>query len=83
MVASEDANLSGIQSYLEAVAYYFGFEYEVRAIEHPTYLPGRVGEVIREGKSYGLIGELHPQVLDAWNLAVPVSVFEVDLAIIP
>lgn len=82
MVASEDANLSGIQSYLEAFAYYFEFEYEVRAIDHSSYLPGRVGEVIRDGKSYGLIGELHPQVLDAWNLAVPVSVFEVDLAII-
>ena len=83
MIASEEANLSGIQSYLEAMAHYFSFEYEVRAIEHPTYLPGRVGEIVRDGTAYGLIGELHSKVLDAWNLAVPVSVFEVDLAIVP
>ncbi len=83
LVASEDANLSGIQSYLEAFAFYFNFEYEVRAVDHPSYLPGRVGEVLRDGKSYGLIGELHPRVLDAWNLAVPISVFEIDLGIVP
>jgi phenylalanyl-tRNA synthetase beta chain len=83
MVASEEANLSSIQSYLEAIAYFFNFEYQIRSIEHPSYLPGRGGEVIRDGESYGLIGELHPQVLDAWNLAVPVSVFEVDLTIVP
>jgi len=83
IVASEEANLSGIQSFLEALAYYFKFEYEVRAIDHPTYLSGRVGEIVRDGKTYGLIGELHPQVLDNWGLAVPVSVFEVDLAIVP
>ena len=65
------------------MAHYFSFEYEVRAIEHPTYLPGRVGEIVRDGTAYGLIGELHSKVLDAWNLAVPVSVFEVDLAIVP
>ncbi len=83
MIASEEANLSGVQSYLEALAFYFHFEYEVRSIDHPSYLPGRIGEVIRDGEVYGLIGELHPGVLDAWNLAVPVSVFEVDLAIVP
>ena len=83
VVASEEANLSGIQSYLEALAYYFKFEYEVRAIDHPSYLPGRVGEIVRDGTPYGVIGELHPQVLDAWSLAMPVSVFEVDLAIVP
>ena len=83
MVASEEANLSGIQSYLEAIAYYFSFKYEIRTIENPSYLPGRIGEVVKDGVSFGLIGELHPQVIDAWSLAVPISVFEVDLAIIP
>lgn len=82
LIASEDANLSGIQSYLEALAYYFKLEYQVVGIDHPSYLPGRVGEIRRDGEPFGLIGELHPQVLDAWNLAVPVSVFEVDLRIL-
>lgn len=83
IIADEKANLSGIQSFLEALAYYFRFEYEVRGIDHPSYLPGRVGEIVRDGDAFGLIGELHPLVLDAWNLAVPISVFEVDLGIVP
>lgn len=81
MEASEDANLSGIQSYLEAIAYYSGFEYELRPIDHPTYLPGRAGEVVSNGQAYGMIGEIHPEVLENWGIAVPVSVFEVDIAI--
>ncbi len=79
--ASEDANLSGIQSYLEAFAYYFGFEYELRAIGHPTYLSGRTGEIVSRGQTHGVIGEIHPEVLDNWGITVPVSVFEVDIRI--
>ena len=79
--ASEDANLSGIQSYLEALAYYTGFEYELRPLDHPTYLPGRAGEIVSNGQVYGMIGEIHPEVLDNWGIAVPVSAFEVDINI--
>lgn len=81
MEAMEDANLSGVQSYLEALAYYLHFEYELRPIEHPTYLPGRAGEIVSGGTSYGIIGEIHPEVLHNWGIAVPVSVFEVDTKI--
>ena len=81
MEASEDASLSAIQSYLEALAYYSGFDYELRPLDHPTYLPGRAGEIVSNGQVYGMLGEIHPEVLDNWGIAVPVSTFEVDIAI--
>ena len=79
--ASAEANLSGIQSFLEAVAYHLGFEYTLNPVHHPTFLPGRAGEICMNGKPYGIIGEVHPEVLDAWGIAVPVSAFEVNIDI--
>ena len=38
--AHAEANLSGVQSHLEALAYYLGFEYSLTPLEHPTFLTG-------------------------------------------
>ena len=80
--ASDEANLSGIQSFLEVLSYYFNFEYTIAPIEHPTFLPGRSGEIRICERVYGLIGEVHPSVLETWGINYPVSAFEVDIRIV-
>ena len=81
MEAHAEANLSDIQSHLEALAYYLQIEYTLIPVDHPTYLPGRAGEIVKDGRIYGIIGEVHPEVLETWGIAVPVSVFEVNIEI--
>ena len=80
--ASDEANLSGVQSYLEVLSYYFNFEYTIAPIDHPTFLPGRSGEIRIGERVYGLIGEIHPSVLETWGINYPVSTFEVDILIV-
>ena len=80
--ASDEANLSGVQSYLEVLSYYFNFEYNIAPIDHPTFLPGRSGEIRIGERVYGLIGEVHPSVLETWGINYPVSAFEVDIRIV-
>ena len=80
--ASDEANLSGIQSFLEVLSYYFNFEYTIAPIEHPTFLPGRSGEIRTGERVYGLIGEIHPSVLEIWGINYPVSAFEVDIRVV-
>lgn len=77
--AGDDANLSDIQSYLEALAYYFHITYTLTPIDHPTFLPGRAGEICIKDQPVGIIGEIHPEVLQMWGIAMPVSVFELDI----
>ncbi len=79
--ASDDANLSAIQSYLEVLSYYFHFDYTIAPIDHPTFLPGRSGEICVGENAYGIIGEIHPRVLETWSINYPVSAFEVDICI--
>ncbi|PZP62344.1 MAG: phenylalanine--tRNA ligase subunit beta [Pseudoxanthomonas spadix] len=42
--------------------------------------PGRSARVLREGQVIGWIGQLHPRLLKALDLDVPVLAFELDLA---
>ena len=79
--ASSEANLSGIQSHLEALSYFLRVDYSLNAIDHPSFLPGRAGEICKAGTPYGIIGEIHPEVLEMWGIGVPVSAFEVDIRI--
>ncbi|AIF69823.1 phenylalanyl-tRNA synthetase [Palaeococcus pacificus DY20341] len=64
---------------LDGLMRHLGFEYELEEIEHASFISGRVGKVIVEGKELGIIGEVHPQVLENWGLEIPVAVFEVFL----
>ncbi len=79
--AREEANLSAVQSYLEALAYYLRFDYTLDPVDHPSFLPGRAGAIVSGGTPRGIIGEIHPAVLDAWGITVPVAAFEVDIRI--
>jgi phenylalanyl-tRNA synthetase beta chain len=62
-----------IASLMEAM----GIErWRVRAAERPWLQPGRSAEVLVGGDVVGWLGEVHPRVLDSYEAAGPVTVFE-------
>ncbi len=79
VVAHNSANYSEIKGVLDAVFRAIDVKYEVKEAENPSYISGRCAEVIVAGKSIGFIGEIHPQVLNNWEIEVPVSGFEIGL----
>ncbi|HIP89336.1 MAG TPA: phenylalanine--tRNA ligase subunit beta, partial [Thermococcus paralvinellae] len=64
---------------LDSVMRHLGIEYELEETEHGSFIPGRVGKVIVNGKEIGIIGEIHPQVLENWGIEMPVAAFEIFL----
>ncbi|GAB6089175.1 phenylalanine--tRNA ligase subunit beta [Spirochaeta dissipatitropha] len=74
-----DTDFTQVSSQLAALMYYLGKEYRLEPLEDSRFIPGRVGRVIADGKSIGLIGELHPRVLEAWGVHVPVTAGEICL----
>lgn len=50
-----------------------------KAEEHGTFHPGRCAGIYRDGKRIGVIGEVHPLVLHAYDLEQPVAAAELDL----
>ncbi|MBE3586705.1 MAG: phenylalanine--tRNA ligase subunit beta [Thermoanaerobacter sp.] len=51
-----------------------------RERENPAFHPGRTARVVVDGKTVGVLGELHPDVLEEYELDTRVCAFELDLA---
>jgi phenylalanyl-tRNA synthetase beta chain len=47
---------------------------------HPALHPGRCAEVLLDGRSVGIMGELHPRWVQKYELGTAPVVFELDLA---
>lgn len=79
LIAHGSANFSEIHSSLQALMYYLGKEYLLRKRTHPSFIEGRVGDIVVNGKECGIIGEVHPKVLENWGITYPCAVFELNL----
>ncbi|MBY9002029.1 MAG: phenylalanine--tRNA ligase subunit beta [Candidatus Heimdallarchaeota archaeon] len=58
-------------------------EYKIESISHPSFTEGRSGKIVIDGKECGIIGEIHPSVLEINQIWVPIVVFEIELPFIP
>jgi phenylalanyl-tRNA synthetase beta chain len=74
------ANYTEIRSYVEALLTNLGItNYKIKEVEHPSFLDGRVAELSIKRKKGGFLGEIHPRVLNNFELENPVSAFEFNL----
>ena len=73
------ASFSEIKSALDAFFMNFGVEWQIKETVHPSFIEGRVGTAMVGGKAVGVLGEVHPKVLEAWKLENPVAAFEVNV----
>jgi phenylalanyl-tRNA synthetase beta chain len=73
------ASFSEVKSALDAFFMNFGVEWQVKETVHPSFVEGRVGAVMVGGAAVGVLGEVHPQVLEAWKLENPVAAFEINM----
>jgi phenylalanyl-tRNA synthetase beta chain len=75
----EVADFFALKGVLEALGRHFGIELEFAPAEEPFLHPGRSAAVSVDGAPAGWIGEVHPLVCRAWDLAAAVA-FELDAA---
>src|SRR5690349_17635120 len=80
MIAHATAHFSEIHSCLDVLMYHVGKEYSLEPVQHPSFLEGRAGRIVVAGRPVGVIGEVHPEVLERWQIAVPVVAFDVNLS---
>jgi phenylalanyl-tRNA synthetase beta chain len=74
------ANFTEIKSILEALLMNLGLKkWTVKEAEHPSFLQGRAATVSFKGTELGVVGEIHPEVLNNFELENPTGAFEIDL----
>lgn len=79
LVAHAKANFSEIHSCLDLLMFYLGCAYTLTPSSHPSFLDGRVGRIEVDGNPLGYIGEVHPEVLEQWQVLMPCAAFELEL----
>jgi len=73
------ANFSEIRSVVQAVMRELDVIWTAKPCDDPAFIEGRRAEVIVNGKSVGVFGEIHPEVLENFEIVNPVVGFEIDL----
>jgi phenylalanyl-tRNA synthetase beta chain len=74
------ANFTEVKSYVEALLANFGLKkWRIKETKHPSLLEGRTAAVYVDGKHLGVLGEVHPEVLNNFELENPTVAFEIDL----
>jgi phenylalanyl-tRNA synthetase beta chain len=73
------ASFTEIKSALDAFFMNLGLKWQIEEMVHPSFIEGRIGKVKLDGVDFGILGEIHPEVLEAWKLENPVAVFEIGI----
>ncbi len=79
LTASNNANFNDAASEVSTLLYYLDHKYEVKETEDPRFIPGRQAGIMINGKMAGIFGEIHPQILENWQVGVPCVAGEMDL----
>ncbi len=74
------ANFTEIKSTVEALLHNMGLKrWEIKPTRHPSFLEGRAAAIYLKRIEIGVLGEIHPEVLNNFELENPTSAFEMDI----
>jgi phenylalanyl-tRNA synthetase beta chain len=73
------ASFSEVKSNLNAFFVNLGLKWQIEQSTHPSFIKGRAAAAIVEGIDVGIVGEIHPKILNAWKLENPVAAFELNM----
>jgi len=74
------ANFTEVKSFAEALLANIGLKnWQIKEAKHPSFLEGRTAVVYINRKRLGILGEIHPEVLNNFELENPTVAFEMDL----
>jgi len=78
-IVSEKTDYTEIRQILDYLFRSLNLKYEIIETEHNSFIAGRVGRVIVNGKKLAYIGEVNPNVITNWELEMPITTFEMNL----
>jgi len=74
-----EANYTEIRQIIDFILRNLGIHYKIVETSHPAFIPGRVASILVKEKTVGFLGEIHPAVLEKFELNMPVAAAEIDL----
>jgi phenylalanyl-tRNA synthetase beta chain len=92
-IAGPRAGFADAKQALDALARELGWELRFEPLECPTFIAGRCGATfaspaqsaisgLKSEMRWGVLGEVHPSVLESFGITQPTALFEIDLSLI-
>ena len=78
-IAHSRASYSEIKGVLDYLAKVLDLKLTIKPTIHSSFIKGRVASILLNEKEIGVIGEIAPEVLEKFDLEVPVAAMEIDL----
>lgn len=78
-LCSDSVTFTDIKQTLDYLFNQLGLEYSLKPASMPTFLDGRCASIHIDGQHVGLIGEIHPKVLENFSLTMPVAAFDITM----
>lgn len=79
VLCGPDSDFTRIRQVLDCLSFALDIGCAYKEAEHPSFIPGRFAKVFINEKEIAYIGEIHPLVLESFDLHMPVAAFELDL----
>ena len=88
LAADRAAGFNDARAHVAALLFYLGLEHRLAAADDPRFIPGRAAKVevavAEEGREsawtcLGVVGEVHPAVLERWSIGMPCAAAELLL----
>ncbi len=74
----QDADFSEAYASADALLHELSIDYTVKESADLAFIDGRRGDIIVAGRTAGVFGEIHPAVLNAFELEHPIAAFEFE-----
>ncbi|MCD6563321.1 MAG: phenylalanine--tRNA ligase subunit beta [Thermoproteales archaeon] len=83
-IAMTDSKVSftDIYAVLDSIMKKLNLKFILKRAVHRSFIKGRVAEILVNKSNVGIIGEIHPEVLEKWDLTTPVVAAELNLGLI-
>ncbi|RLE80505.1 MAG: phenylalanine--tRNA ligase subunit beta [Thermoprotei archaeon] len=79
LIISPEETLTNILVVIKAIMKALNVAYTLRESEHPSFIPGRTASIIVDNNSIGILGEIHPEVLMAFEINLPTVCLEINV----
>jgi phenylalanyl-tRNA synthetase beta chain len=80
--AAKDITFTNAKQALDFLMDSIGKNYTIEESNHDSFIDGRCGRIFVDGKEVGIIGEVHPKVLENWGIKFPVAAFEMNITVL-
>ncbi|MBC7997989.1 MAG: phenylalanine--tRNA ligase subunit beta, partial [Leptolyngbya sp.] len=73
------ADFNLVNSQVQALLHFLSIPYDLRESADSRFIPGRRADIVVKGLVVGVLGEIHPGVLENWGITMPAAAGEIAL----